>query len=160
MVIMTAIQSILHNLEELTVIVPYNSIRFSQEFEEVFCFEKAEKLRKLQLNFSFNDFIAEAVQPIFKNITSGPNIEEFNFSLESLKISHVHFNKGIKELKRLTKLKKFTLNGSNNTIREEGIFGICDILAEFQLLEELELILRQYRSCYVDPKSATKDFQN
>ena len=61
-----------------------------------------------------------------------------------MKISHVHFNKGIKELKKLTKLKKLTLNGSNNTIREEGIYGICDIFTEIKTLEEIELILRQY----------------
>ena len=96
MIIMTAIQSIIHNIEELTILVPSNGIRFSHEFETVFCFEKAEKLRKLHLNFSFNDMVAEAVQPIFKSIAKGPSIEEFDFGLESVKISHVHFNRAIK----------------------------------------------------------------
>jgi hypothetical protein len=60
-----------------------------------------------------------------------------------MKLSHIHFNKGMKELQRLATLKRLRICASSNSIRDEGSFGLSDICLGCKEIEELELILRQ-----------------
>ena len=53
--IMGAIQSIVENLEELSINISSNKIKFNSSLKNLFNLEKAKKLKKLELRIGFND---------------------------------------------------------------------------------------------------------
>ena len=78
---MSAIQTIIENLQDLSINVANNGIRFNGGFKNMFNLANALKLKKFQLKIGFNDVEVDCFQCALKEISMAPHLEKLSLDL-------------------------------------------------------------------------------
>ena len=97
---------------------------------------------------------------MFKNISTASNILILSINLECTRLIPMYFNKAVRELHPLQKVQDLTLNVSNNSMREEGVYAVADLCCNMANLASLKVYFRKYLSEYSVLKFQTKVFLN
>lgn len=92
-------------------------------------------LNILELNFSFNNLTSDGLINLTKDISDSCKfLETLSITIESIKTNPIHFAKAIKNLMNLSMIKEFKINASSNSIRDEGMFAISDLIKKWERL--------------------------
>ena len=116
--LMQVISSHLLDLNTLELNLASNYIKIDHSMHECFHLGRLQALRRLEVNFSFNEVQPSALAGILKNIAKAPELTHLMLDLENIKTNPVHLAMALKELTFLKYVSVLDLNISCNSIRE------------------------------------------
>ena len=108
----------------------------------------------------YTDINPEFLIKMFKNLSNAKNIKILSMNLECTRLIPMYFNRAMRELYPLQRVEDLTINVSNNSMREEGIYAVADLCCNMTNLNALKIYLRKY--LYINPvlKYQTKVWHN
>ena len=78
-----------------------------------------------------------------RSISQAKSISRLNLYIEKMKVNHISFAKGIRELQNLSELEYLSVNVCDNSLRDEGMFGMSDLFPSFLKLREFQFLARK-----------------
>ena len=92
----------------------------------------------------YTDINPEFLIVMFKSISAAKNIKTLSINLECTRLIPMYFNRAMRELAPLQNVEDLTVNVSNNSMREEGVYALADLCCNMVNLSSLKIYLRKY----------------